>query len=98
MCCNFTKLRQNFSAAKEEISMLSFRKFKSDYHARRWVDYEKVLMARTWFSTLSRIILSAVAVASGTENWHLTQDYINKGTIPNMELAIEMFPYAKAAN
>jgi len=78
--------------------MLSFRKFKSDYHARRWVDYEKVLMARTMASGLSRIVLSAAAVASGTENWHLTQNYIDKGTIPNMELALEIYPYAKAAN
>jgi len=78
--------------------MLSFRRYLSDYHARRWIDYEKILMMRTMCSTFSRILLSASAVTFGTENWHLTQEYIDKGGLPNEELAIEMFPYAKTAN
>jgi len=88
MCFDKTKFKQNFFWVKREVSMLSFRRYLSDYHARRWIDYEKILMMRTMCSTFSRIILSALAVATGTENWHLTQEYIDKGGLPNEEFAI----------
>jgi len=47
MCINKFKLKENFNWAKKEASMLSFRRFLSDYHASGWIDFEKILMART---------------------------------------------------
>ena len=83
MCCNFAKLKENFAWYKKELTMLTLRRFKSPYHASRWIDFEKILITRTMASELSRILLSAIAVVNGTENWHLTEDYIEKGGLPN---------------
>ncbi len=75
-----------------------FRKFKTAYHKSRWLDYENILMVRTMISMLSRILLSILFLVSGTESWHLTEQYFEKGGPPNIELAKEVFPYAKLAN
>jgi len=98
MCCNFAKLKENFAGFKKELTNNTFRRFNSAYHAHRWIDFEKILTIRTLASELSRILLSAIAMLSGTENWDLTEDYIEKGGLPNQELAVEIYPYAKAAN
>lgn len=100
MCC---RVSERFAAktrwAREEIPMLFFRRFKSTYHARAWVDYERVLAARTILSMLSRIILSALFMLNQRENYHLTEDYLKtqKGP-PNADLAQEIFPWFKTMN
>ena len=71
MCINVAKLKENFYWAKKEASMLSFRRFLSDYHASRWIDFEKILTIRTLLGSFMRITLSAIGVVSGTENWDL---------------------------
>ena len=59
---------------KKELSILSFRRFASDCHARRWVDdFEEIRMMHIMLFTFVRIVLSALYVATGTENWHLTE-------------------------
>ena len=47
MCYISHEAKANLKWWKEEISKLLFLKFESAYHARRWVDYERVLMNRT---------------------------------------------------
>ena len=83
MCCDFPKLKEKFAWYKYELITNTLRRFKSAYHAHRWIDFEEILIIRTMFSELSRILLSAIAMANGTENWHLTEDYLEKGGLPN---------------
>ena len=64
-CCKSEYIGAKISWAKREIPVLLLRRFKSEYHARRWVDYEKILEARTLFSMISRIILNIVFVITG---------------------------------
>lgn len=98
MCFNIPKFKASFYSEKNEAKSLTFRRFLSEYHASRWIDYEKVLMMRTMFGSFSRIVLSISAVMTGTENWHMTYEYLEKGGLPNEELAREIYCYAKVAN
>ena len=43
------------------------RKFQSEYHARRWVDYENVLVVRTMLFMAARLTLIAFTVIGGKE-------------------------------
>ena len=75
--------------------MLLLRKFQSEYHARRWVDYENVLVVRTMMYMAARLMLITFSALSGKEQWNLTEEYIEKGGPPNLELAQKLFPYFK---
>ncbi len=95
---NILKLKEFYGMARKEVPILMFRRFKTAYHKCRWVDYENILMVRTMMSMLSRMLLSLSFLVSGTESWHLTEQYFEKGGPPNIELAEKVFPYAKLAN
>ena len=75
--------------------MLLLRKFQSEYHARRWVDYENVLVVRTMMFMAARLILIAFSYLSGKEYWDMAEEYIEKGGPANLELAQNLFPYFK---
>ncbi len=87
MSCNTAKIRKLYGIARVEFPILMFRRFKTAYHKRRWVDYENILMVRTMMSMLSRMLLSISFLVSGTESWHLTEQYFEKGGPTNIELA-----------
>ena len=67
--------------------VLLLRKFQSEYHARKWVDYENVLVVRSMMFMAARLMLVALSVLSGKEQWNLTEEYIEKGGPANLELA-----------
>ena len=98
MRCNVDKIKEFYSIARKEFPVLMYRKFRTAYHKRRWDDYENILMVRTMMSMLSRMLLSLSFLVSGTESWHLTEQFFEKGGPPNVDLAKEVFPYAKLAN
>ncbi len=98
MSCNILEIKKYYGIARRELPILFFRRFKTSYHKCRWADYENILMTRTMMNTLSRLILSLSFLVGGTESWHLTEQYFEKGGPPNIELAKKVFPYAKLAN
>ncbi len=98
MNCNIAKVREIYGTAKQEVPILIFRRFKTAYHECRWVDYENILMVRTVLSVLSRMLLTLSFLVSGTESWDLTEQYFEKGGPPNVDLAKQVFPYAKFVN
>ena len=83
--------------AKIEVPILFFRRFKSVYHERRWVDFEKILDVRVIFSMVSRILLQLTWIVGGNGWWSLTEQYLEKGGPKNAQLAKEIFPYARTA-
>ena len=97
MCCNYSKLRENYAWAKKEFSNLFFRRFPSIYHAQCWVDYEKVLAARTILSISSKLIWDTISIIIGNTMWESSEKYLEKGGPPNAELASEILPHAKTA-
>ena len=97
MCCNILKLQKSFSWAKIEFTNLIFRRFPSINHAQCWVDYEKVLAARTILAITSKLIWDMISIISGQTMWSAAQEYLDKGGPPNAELAAEILPKAKDA-
>lgn len=99
MCCNSQKWIENYRWAKTEIPIIFFRRFKSKsaYHARCWVNFEKLLAARTILSMISRIILSILVMVNQGEVYDHSESYLKEGGPPNYDLANDIFPYAKAA-
>ena len=97
--CRFSLLTEKRKASlrwlREEVCMLLLRKFQSEYHARRWVDYENVLIVRTMMFMAARLLLMTLGILSGKEQWNLTEEYIEKGGPANLELAQKLFPYFK---
>jgi hypothetical protein len=88
MCGSKSKQIMNlYRQAKKEIPVLLFRRFKSAHHAHSWVDYEKILAARSLCSSLSRIIFNFINIFTGQEIWQQYEDYMNKGGPPNADLA-----------
>ena len=66
-------IKEFYGIARIEVPILMFRRFKTTYHKRRWVDYEKILMVRTMMSMFARMLLSISFLVGGTESWHLTE-------------------------
>ena len=52
---------------RKEVWVLLLRKFQSEYHARRWIDYENVLVVRTMMFMAARLMLMTFSVLSGKE-------------------------------
>ena len=82
-----------------ELKNLFFQKFKSEYHSKKWAEYEKVLMVRTTLQMISRVILGASFVMQGKETFNLTEDLIDSGNaeFKNQALAATLLPYARTA-
>ena len=89
------KRKASLRSLRKDVMVLMLRKFQSEYHARRWVDYENVLVVRTMMFTAGRLLMIAFAILNGKEQWHLTEDFIEKGGPPNLELALKLLPYFK---
>ena len=87
------KRKESLRWLRKEVWMLLRRKFQSEYHARRWVDYENVLVVRTMFYMASRLLLIAFSIMSGKEQWNLAEEYIEKGGPANLDLAQKILPY-----
>ena len=98
MSYSLANIKEFYGIAREEVPILMFRRFKTAYHKRRWVDYEHILMVRSMMSMIARGLLSIAFVVSGTESWHLTEQYFEKDGPANIQLAKKVFPYAKLAN
>lgn len=73
------------------------RKFVSRLHQKAWQDYESILVLRTQFAGISRIMLSMFLLLTSSENFMLTQRDIDKDLIPNRSLAEACLPYARQA-
>ena len=98
--CRFSCLTEKRKASlrwlRKEVWVLFLRKFQSEYHARRWVEYENVLVVRTMMYMAARLMLITFTILSGKEQWNLTEEYIEKGGPANVEFAQKMLPYCKA--
>ena len=97
--CRFILLTEKRKASlrwlRKEVWVLLLRKFQSEYHARRWVDYENVLVVRTMMFMAARLMLMTFSILSGKEQWNVAEEYIEKGGPANLELAQKMLPYFK---
>ena len=70
MCCRrllTDERKASLRWLRKEVWVLLLRKFQSEYHARRWVDYENVLIVRTMMYMASRIVLATIFALIGSE-------------------------------
>ncbi len=92
MSSRCAKLKSATCKAKQILA----RKFKSQEHAKYWKDFERVLMDRTMITVLSKLLLTILFTIGDQDVYKQTEEYIEKGGPPNLELTEQIYPYAKA--
>ena len=74
------------------------RKFQSAAHASSWNKFEELLMVRSFAATLAKILFTSLFWLIGSNNWDLTEEYLEKeGGPANAELTRNLLPYAATA-